>query len=156
MTAQHAWQLRPLASASCGRLPPSAPAVAQFTFGAPESAARFLAEFAAARTFGFESDAPALRARGLALGASLDNAVVFKGDGSAACLNAGGLRLADGWVRHKLLDCVGDLALCLARRVPRLAPGARHNAQAAPSALSDPARDSTVSPLLAPTQILSS
>ena len=96
-----------------GRLPPSAPAVAQFTFGAPDSAARFLAEFAAARTFGFESDAPALHARGLALGASLDNAVVFKGDGSAACLNAGGLRLADEWVRHKLLDCVGDLALCL-------------------------------------------
>jgi UDP-3-O-[3-hydroxymyristoyl] N-acetylglucosamine deacetylase len=96
-----------------GRLPPSAPAVAQFTFGAPESAERFLAEFAAARTFGFESDAPMLRARGLALGASLDNAVVFKGDGSATCLNAGGLRLAEEWVRHKLLDCVGDLALCL-------------------------------------------
>jgi UDP-3-O-[3-hydroxymyristoyl] N-acetylglucosamine deacetylase len=49
-----------------------------------------------------------LRSAGLGLGGSLDNAVVVDG---ARVLNPGGLRMADEFVRHKLLDVVGDLAL---------------------------------------------
>jgi UDP-3-O-[3-hydroxymyristoyl] N-acetylglucosamine deacetylase len=66
----------------------------------------FKAELAAARTFGLLDDLPRLRAAGLARGGSLENAVVVNGD---RVLNAGGLRFADEFVRHKLLDAYGDL-----------------------------------------------
>jgi UDP-3-O-[3-hydroxymyristoyl] N-acetylglucosamine deacetylase len=68
----------------------------------------FQAELAPARTFGWLDDWPRLKAAGLALGGSLDNAVVISGD---RVLNAGGLRFADEFVRHKLLDALGDLYL---------------------------------------------
>jgi UDP-3-O-[3-hydroxymyristoyl] N-acetylglucosamine deacetylase len=68
----------------------------------------FRAELAPARTFGWLDDWPRLKAAGLALGCSLDNAVVISGD---RVLNAGGLRFADEFVRHKLLDALGDLYL---------------------------------------------
>ncbi|MFQ3623593.1 MAG: UDP-3-O-acyl-N-acetylglucosamine deacetylase [Acetobacteraceae bacterium] len=68
----------------------------------------FKSELARARTFGFAEEIEALREAGLALGGSLENAVVLRG---ATVLNAGGLRFADEFVRHKLLDMVGDLAL---------------------------------------------
>jgi UDP-3-O-[3-hydroxymyristoyl] N-acetylglucosamine deacetylase len=68
----------------------------------------FKAELAAARTFGLLDDLPRLRAAGLARGGSLENAVVISGD---RVLNAGGLRFADEFVRHKLLDAYGDLYL---------------------------------------------
>jgi len=68
----------------------------------------FKADIARARTFGFEHEVTALRAAGLALGGSLENAVVVRGD---TVLNADGLRYADEFVRHKILDCVGDLYL---------------------------------------------
>ncbi|WP_337877095.1 UDP-3-O-acyl-N-acetylglucosamine deacetylase [Elioraea sp.] len=68
----------------------------------------FKAELARARTFGFVEEIEALREAGLARGGSLANAVVLRG---ATVLNAGGLRYADEFVRHKLLDAVGDLAL---------------------------------------------
>lgn len=68
----------------------------------------FRAELAPARTFGWLDDWPRLKAAGLALGGSLDNAVVISGD---RVLNAGGLRFADEFVRHKLLDALGDLYL---------------------------------------------
>ncbi len=68
----------------------------------------FKRELARARTFGFLSDIDHLRANGLALGGSLDNAVVLSEDG---ILNDGGLRYTDEFVRHKALDCVGDLYL---------------------------------------------
>jgi UDP-3-O-[3-hydroxymyristoyl] N-acetylglucosamine deacetylase len=68
----------------------------------------FKAELAPARTFGWLDDWPRLKAAGLALGGSLDNAVVISGD---QVLNAGGLRFADEFVRHKLLDALGDLYL---------------------------------------------
>jgi UDP-3-O-[3-hydroxymyristoyl] N-acetylglucosamine deacetylase len=61
-----------------------------------------------ARTFGFEHEVEALRKNGLALGGSLDNAIVV---GTEGVLNAEGLRYADEFVRHKALDCVGDLFL---------------------------------------------
>jgi len=68
----------------------------------------FKADLARARTFGFLDEVERLRAAGLARGGSLDNAVVV-GDGKV--LNAGGLRYADEFVRHKALDAVGDLYL---------------------------------------------
>ncbi|HBG06469.1 MAG: UDP-3-O-[3-hydroxymyristoyl] N-acetylglucosamine deacetylase [Geobacteraceae bacterium GWC2_58_44] len=72
------------------------------------SQANFAEEFASARTFGFLSEVETLKAHGLALGGSLDNAVVIGDDG---ILNREGLRFPDEFVRHKILDSVGDLAL---------------------------------------------
>jgi UDP-3-O-[3-hydroxymyristoyl] N-acetylglucosamine deacetylase len=68
----------------------------------------FCAEIAPARTFGFLKEVQFLQTRGLALGGSLDNAVVLDDTG---VLNPGGLRFPEECVRHKILDAVGDLAL---------------------------------------------
>jgi UDP-3-O-[3-hydroxymyristoyl] N-acetylglucosamine deacetylase len=68
----------------------------------------FNAELAPARTFGLLDDWPRLKAAGLARGGSLDNAIVVSGD---RVLNAGGLRFANEFVRHKLVDAIGDLFL---------------------------------------------
>jgi UDP-3-O-[3-hydroxymyristoyl] N-acetylglucosamine deacetylase len=68
----------------------------------------FNKEVARARTFGFAEEVEKMRAAGLALGGSLDNAVVVEGD---KVLNADGLRYQDEFVRHKVLDAVGDLKL---------------------------------------------
>jgi len=68
----------------------------------------FLREVSDARTFGFMSDVKALQANGLAKGASLDNAVAL---GDDAVLNEDGLRYDDEFVRHKILDLIGDLSL---------------------------------------------
>ena len=68
----------------------------------------FKKEIARARTFGFMEEVEALRASGLALGGTLDNAVVVDGK---KILNDGGLRYSDEFVRHKVLDAVGDLYL---------------------------------------------
>lgn len=68
----------------------------------------FKSDIARARTFGFDHEVEALRSAGLARGGSLDNAVVVSGD---KILNEGGLRFDDEFVRHKILDCVGDLYL---------------------------------------------
>jgi UDP-3-O-[3-hydroxymyristoyl] N-acetylglucosamine deacetylase len=67
----------------------------------------FVEELAGARTYGFLRDLELLRQQGLALGGSLDNAVVL---GQDRVLN-GPLRFADEFVRHKILDVVGDLTL---------------------------------------------
>jgi UDP-3-O-[3-hydroxymyristoyl] N-acetylglucosamine deacetylase len=66
----------------------------------------FAESIASARTFGFLKDVELLRQNGLALGGSLENAIVI---GDAGVLNA--LRFEDEFVRHKILDVVGDLAL---------------------------------------------
>ena len=71
-------------------------------------AGTFNAEIAPARTFGLLDDWPRLKAAGLARGGSLDNAVVISGN---RVLNDGGLRFADEFVRHKLVDALGDLYL---------------------------------------------
>jgi UDP-3-O-[3-hydroxymyristoyl] N-acetylglucosamine deacetylase len=68
----------------------------------------FRREIASARTFAMAADIEKLRESGLARGGSLDNAVVVDG---AKVLNPAGLRCADEFVRHKVLDAVGDLAL---------------------------------------------
>lgn len=65
-------------------------------------------DVARARTFGFMSDVETLWANGFALGASLDNTVVVRDD---IVINPEGLRFADEFVRHKVLDAVGDLTL---------------------------------------------
>jgi len=65
-------------------------------------------DIAAARTFGFEKEVEHLRSNGLALGGSLDNAVVV---GENEILNKDGLRYTDEFVRHKILDSIGDLYL---------------------------------------------
>jgi UDP-3-O-[3-hydroxymyristoyl] N-acetylglucosamine deacetylase len=70
--------------------------------------AAFKTDIARARTFGLLEDAERLRAAGRALGASLDNTIVVDHD---RILNEEGLRYADEFVRHKILDAVGDLAL---------------------------------------------
>src|SRR5690349_7204191 len=68
----------------------------------------YLKEISRARTFGFMQDVENLRENGLALGGGLDNAVVLD---EYRVLNADGLRFADEFIRHKLLDAVGDLYL---------------------------------------------
>lgn len=69
----------------------------------------FIDQIAPARTFGFLEEIEALRQNGLALGGSLENAVVVSRFGGV--LNEEGLRFADEFVRHKALDLIGDLAL---------------------------------------------
>ncbi len=66
----------------------------------------FAEDIAPARTFGFLKEVEMMRQRGLALGGSLDNAIVL---GESGVLNT--LRFDDECVRHKILDCIGDLAL---------------------------------------------
>ena len=66
----------------------------------------FVEEFAPARTYGFLRDLGIMRKNGLARGGSLDNAIVL---GNSGALN--GLRFRDEFVRHKILDLLGDLAL---------------------------------------------
>jgi UDP-3-O-[3-hydroxymyristoyl] N-acetylglucosamine deacetylase len=68
----------------------------------------YLREIARARTFGFMHEVENLRESGLALGGGLENAVVLD---EYRVLNAEGLRFADEFIRHKLLDAVGDLYL---------------------------------------------
>ena len=68
----------------------------------------FATEIAPARTFGFANELDQLRAQGLALGGSMRNAVLIDEDN---IVNAEGLRFADEFARHKILDCCGDLAL---------------------------------------------
>ena len=71
----------------------------------------FASELSRARTFGFVHEVDALRAKGLIKGASLNNAVVL----DDSDILSGDLRWSDEFVRHKAMDCVGDLALAGAR-----------------------------------------
>ena len=68
----------------------------------------YIKEIARARTFGFMQDVEQLREDGLALGGGLDNAVVLD---EYRVLNAEGLRFSDEFIRHKVLDAIGDLYL---------------------------------------------
>ncbi|NDH51982.1 MAG: UDP-3-O-acyl-N-acetylglucosamine deacetylase [Betaproteobacteria bacterium] len=63
-------------------------------------------DIARARTFGFTKDVEAMRVNGLALGGGLDNAIVMD---DYKILNAGGLRYDDEFVKHKILDAIGDM-----------------------------------------------
>lgn len=68
----------------------------------------FIEEIARARTFGFLHEVQYLRSIGLALGGSLDNAIVLD---DKKILNSEGLRFNDEFVRHKILDAIGDMSL---------------------------------------------
>ncbi len=72
------------------------------------SSTSFLREVSRARTFGFMRDLETLRAHNLALGGTLDNAIVLD---DYRVLNEDGLRYEDEFVRHKILDAIGDLYL---------------------------------------------
>ncbi len=67
---------------------------------------RYAREIARARTFGFTRDVEMMRSHGLALGGGLDNAIVMD---DVKVLNADGLRYSDEFVKHKILDAIGDL-----------------------------------------------
>lgn len=84
------------------------PLIGRQSFEFELDAEAFRREIAPARTFGFAADVAAMQAAGRALGGSLENAVVI---GEGRVLNPGGLRFSDEFVRHKLLDSIGDLYL---------------------------------------------
>lgn len=87
----------------------SHPKIGAQTFAMDVTPRAFADSVGAARTFGFESDLEKLKAKNLALGASLQNVLGFSSDD---ILNDEGMRFADECVRHKWLDALGDLALC--------------------------------------------
>ena len=72
------------------------------------SSTSYVREVSRARTFGFMQDVEAMRSQGLALGGSLDNAIVMD---EYRVLNSDGLRYDDEFVKHKVLDAIGDLYL---------------------------------------------
>ncbi|AXY22879.1 UDP-3-O-[3-hydroxymyristoyl] N-acetylglucosamine deacetylase [Komagataeibacter saccharivorans] len=85
-----------------------AAAIGQQRYGAQVDAALFRRHLCTARTFVLQSEIDHLHSVGLARGGSLDNAIVVNGDN---VLNPAGLRHADEFVRHKVLDAIGDLYL---------------------------------------------
>ncbi|MDX2237402.1 MAG: UDP-3-O-acyl-N-acetylglucosamine deacetylase [Hyphomonadaceae bacterium] len=102
----------------------------------PES---FLDEVAGARTFGFMADLSRMHERGRGRGASLDNVVVID---QGAVVNPEGLRFEDEFVRHKMLDAIGDLALAgatIAGRYEADQPGHAMNARLVKALMANPA-----------------
>jgi UDP-3-O-[3-hydroxymyristoyl] N-acetylglucosamine deacetylase len=100
----------------------------------------FKRDICRARTFGFEREVDRLMNLGLARGGSLDNAVVVGRDDEI--MNEGGLRYVDEFVRHKVLDCVGDLYLAGGPILGHFAgqrPGHTSNSQILHKLFSDPA-----------------
>ena len=89
----------------------------------------YVSEIAPARTFCFEHEVAFLKSQGLAQGGSLENAVVIGRD--KVHTNLEGLRFPDEFVRHKILDLIGDLTLIgrsLFRiRIEAVRPGHAHN-----------------------------
>jgi len=84
------------------------PLIQQQSYSLELSPEQFVREISPARTFGFLDEVQKLQENGLALGGSLDNAIVVDKFG---ILNSDGLRFRDEFARHKVLDLVGDLAL---------------------------------------------
>jgi UDP-3-O-[3-hydroxymyristoyl] N-acetylglucosamine deacetylase/3-hydroxyacyl-[acyl-carrier-protein] dehydratase len=115
-------------------------------------AGSFVTELAPARTFGFKADAEELHARGLALGASLENTVVLDENG----VMNDGLRFEDEFLRHKVGDIIGDLALVGARinaHVVAERPSHRGNVDLA-NAIADQGRRSSRHPVVDITKIM--
>lgn len=84
------------------------PAFGEQKLGLDITPMKFIKELAPARTFGFLRDVEMLRSRGLAKGGSLENAIVL---GDKEVINGNQLRFKDEFVRHKILDAIGDMAL---------------------------------------------
>ncbi len=98
----------------------------------------FAREISRARTFCYLKDVEYMRSRGLALGGGLENAVVIGDDG---ILNPEGLRYDDEFVRHKLLDFIGDLGMAGAPLIGRFVitkPGHELNRRFVAEALAEP------------------
>ncbi|MBN1962694.1 MAG: UDP-3-O-acyl-N-acetylglucosamine deacetylase [Deltaproteobacteria bacterium] len=111
-----------------------APTPLRFNF----TEANFRRELMRARTFGFVQDVEALKAKGLARGASLENAIAIDG---YRVLNPEGLRYPDEFVRHKILDAIGDLSLFGMPVIGKLTlqrPGHTLNTQLVRAVLADP------------------
>jgi len=84
------------------------PVIAKQSFTLNFSKAEYKDKISKARTFGFLHEVQYLRSKGLALGGSLENAVVLD---DKKVLNTEGLRFPDEFVRHKILDAIGDMSL---------------------------------------------
>jgi UDP-3-O-[3-hydroxymyristoyl] N-acetylglucosamine deacetylase len=84
------------------------PLITDQRFGVEVNARNFVRDIATARTFCFKKEVEMLRARGLGLGGDLSNAIVVD---EFHILNPEGLRYPDEFVRHKILDAIGDLSL---------------------------------------------
>jgi len=113
------------------------PAIGRQSFSVRLTPGEFAREIAPARTFGFLGDVEELHRRGLALGASYENTVVL----DAGAVISGPLRFPDEFVRHKLLDLAGDLALLgrpLAGRVTAHKAGHRLHLEAVKFLLANP------------------
>jgi UDP-3-O-[3-hydroxymyristoyl] N-acetylglucosamine deacetylase len=113
------------------------PIVGRQVYAADIDGERFRKEIARARTFGFLADVDKLWARGFALGASLENAIVID---ESRIMNPEGLRFDDEFVRHKALDAIGDIALAGAPILGcyrSLRGGHRLNVQALAALLAD-------------------
>jgi UDP-3-O-[3-hydroxymyristoyl] N-acetylglucosamine deacetylase len=95
-------------SAFAGEINFDHPSIGNQTYQTKLLNGNFRHDIAQARTFGFLKDVEAMRRHGLALGGSLDNAIVLDDKG---VMNANGLRFKDEFIRHKLLDAIGDLYL---------------------------------------------
>lgn len=114
------------------------PTIGRQRFAAEMSAETFRKDVSRARTFGFLRDVERLWAAGFALGSSLENTVAIGDDGRV--INMEGLRFKDEFVRHKMLDAVGDLALAGARFIGEFRSfrgGHKLNAMALRQLLSD-------------------
>lgn len=84
------------------------PVIGRQTFSHTVQESSYRSDISFARTFGFLHEVEALRAAGLGRGGSLDNAIVIDGE---RVMNPGGLRSPTEFVRHKILDAIGDIAL---------------------------------------------
>ena len=114
------------------------PVIGRQFYAADITADLFRRELSRARTFGFMKDVERLWASGYALGSSLENTVVIGDDGRV--VNMEGLRYSNEFVRHKMLDAMGDLALAGARFIGRYRSyrgGHKLNASALRRLLSD-------------------
>ena len=107
----------------------------QYSFS--EKKKSFKHEISRARTFGFKHEEEALKSAGLAKGASLENVIVINNE---EILNTGGLRYKDEFVRHKLLDLIGDFYLAgvpIKANVTAVRPGHTINNKALHKLLAD-------------------
>ena len=115
-------------------------------YGFGFSADRYRREVAAARTFGFMRDVEKLWKMGLALGASLDNTIAV---GDDRVINQEGLRFQNEFVRHKLLDAIGDLSLAgyaIQGHYKAFCPGHKLNTMILDALFADPTAFALIEP----------
>lgn len=119
-------------------------------YGFELDAHRYRREISSARTFGFMRDVERLWKAGLALGASLENTIAV---GEEGVVNPEGLRFPNEFVRHKLLDAIGDLALAghaLQGHYKAFCPGHKLNAMIVDALLADRSNYAIVEPMRRP------